>query len=534
MSVLSILLHALGPHLLFSRGNDPFLSETCGIYLAEPDADLEPGMIYVGTSQDIAALLTRNPDLPGCLVFSAGKGSLSEQFSPSQGMLLAVDLSFIPLYNTLARALCQSRSWIYSVESSADGSLNGLLSAASSILGFSGIFLDLNGNSLAQSIRREEKDFLSRDPASLPSGASVQDRLIPYLFAQNELPLASLREEDCRCLMTTVHSAAEPLGYLLLCTRENPPELEAMALTLSHILSRHLSRQRLSLEADSFQSIAVQFLGESPEDLDALQKRLERLPGKRERFMQGIVIRQLENGSSPAETTRRLEQLFQELRRAYPREKLALLDHYVFLLTGSSHPEIPAVISEDPRFEEILERHDAFAMASNPSQWLRNLRLFSRQALQILPVAAAVRFQEEEKRHCLKFQRYALYYIIHLCEIAMQSESRTNDILYLCDTGVLTLTRYDQSFNSNLRDTLFIYLTNNCSISETSRRMYVHRNTVIYKLNLIRSLIGDKLDNSSLRTHLILSCIIIRYLERYRRQTLDLPPFEKGLLRPHE
>ena len=115
--------------------------------------------------------------------------------------------------------------------------------------------------------------------------------------------------------------------------------------------------------------------------------------------------------------------------------------------------------------------------------------------------------------------------------MALQYELSTNDIIFLCDTGVLTLTRYDRTFNSNLRDTLFTFLTNNCSISETSRKMYVHRNTVIYKLNLIRSLIGDKMDCPDMRTQLVLSCMIIRYVENYRQEFVSLPPFEKSMLR---
>ena len=106
-----------------------------------------------------------------------------------------------------------------------------------------------------------------------------------------------------------------------------------------------------------------------------------------------------------------------------------------------------------------------------------------------------------------------------------------NDILYLCHPAILTLTRYDRAYNSNLRDTLFTFLMNDRSISETSRKMFMHRNTTIYKLNKIQELINDNLENPYTRHQLILSCMIIRYVEQYQHSTFQLPPLESSLLR---
>lgn len=42
----------------------------------------------------------------------------------------------------------------------------------------------------------------------------------------------------------------------------------------------------------------------------------------------------------------------------------------------------------------------------------------------------------------------------------------------------------------NLLNTLFVYLETNCQISETAKRLYVHRNTVIYRIEKCEEILG--------------------------------------------
>lgn len=44
-----------------------------------------------------------------------------------------------------------------------------------------------------------------------------------------------------------------------------------------------------------------------------------------------------------------------------------------------------------------------------------------------------------------------------------------------------------------LLQTLFLFLENHCQISETAKKLFVHRNTVIYRLEKCEELIGKSL-----------------------------------------
>ena len=90
---------------------------------------------------------------------------------------------------------------------------------------------------------------------------------------------------------------------------------------------------------------------------------------------------------------------------------------------------------------------------------------------------------------------------------------QNEDILYLTHPAVPQLTRYDREHNNCLRDVLFYYLLYDCNMNETAATLYMHRNTVNNKVNLIKKLTGLHFDDPLLRQRLLLSCQIMRYYE---------------------
>ena len=65
-----------------------------------------------------------------------------------------------------------------------------------------------------------------------------------------------------------------------------------------------------------------------------------------------------------------------------------------------------------------------------------------------------------------------------------------------------TLLEADSKTGSLYVDTLRSYFDNNQSVSQTASALFVHRNTINYRLNKIRSLLEDDFDDSLIRLHL--------------------------------
>ncbi|MEG2353323.1 MAG: PucR family transcriptional regulator ligand-binding domain-containing protein [Clostridium sp.] len=71
---------------------------------------------------------------------------------------------------------------------------------------------------------------------------------------------------------------------------------------------------------------------------------------------------------------------------------------------------------------------------------------------------------------------------------------------------------YDMANNSNLLETLKKYLFNNCNLVKTSESMFIHRNTLIYRLNKIKTVLIKDLDDPYVRLDLLNSIVISNYL----------------------
>lgn len=71
------------------------------------------------------------------------------------------------------------------------------------------------------------------------------------------------------------------------------------------------------------------------------------------------------------------------------------------------------------------------------------------------------------------------------------------------DHTIKPIQEYDKKNNSSLTTVLRCYLKNNGSVKETSDQLFIHRNTVNYKINKIEELLN--MDLSSLDSRLQLS-----------------------------
>ena len=326
-----------------------------------------------------------------------------------------------------------------------------------------------------------------------------------------------------RGILISEDPAAEP-GYIYVDSASN----------ITKVLEDKAAKNRLpksGLSSSPFQEIIAEAFSGASADLYSLDKSLDALPGMKQ-FKCGLVIRTLaEDGRPFVGGTGFPGNILDKLTKFFPRDHFAVVDDSIYILRSSAEIITEFTIDDPEGLEKLLAAHNAFAMLGNPSQWLKGLRVLYGQCYQTLPIAAAVRYGGEAGKRILHYSRFAFYYSLLLAEKAAKREMGTADLVYLCDASILKLTRYDRQFNSDLRDTLFIYLMRDRNISAAARELHVHRNTVIYKLNQIKGLIGDKDDDPYMRHSLISSCMIIRYLENYRKRDIDLPPVEKSLLK---
>lgn len=79
--------------------------------------------------------------------------------------------------------------------------------------------------------------------------------------------------------------------------------------------------------------------------------------------------------------------------------------------------------------------------------------------------------------------------------------------------NLIGLIEADRKNGSDLIGTLRSYLYNNCNLLRTSQALYIHRNTLIYRLNTIKGLLDRDLDDALVRHELFNSLLAAEFLD---------------------
>ena len=87
----------------------------------------------------------------------------------------------------------------------------------------------------------------------------------------------------------------------------------------------------------------------------------------------------------------------------------------------------------------------------------------------------------DPEKNIFSFEEYGMYVMI-------RNVSRNENVMRYCHPAFLTLMEYDDEHEGSLLDTLEEFLRSGQSIKDTAENLYMHRNTVIYRLKKIEEL----------------------------------------------
>ena len=76
------------------------------------------------------------------------------------------------------------------------------------------------------------------------------------------------------------------------------------------------------------------------------------------------------------------------------------------------------------------------------------------------------------------------------------------------DAKLGVLEKHDQNNGSDYLEFLKVYLNSNCSITDTADKLFIHRNTVVYKIKKINELLDCDLSELEVRVKLFLAIML--------------------------
>ena len=166
----------------------------------------------------------------------------------------------------------------------------------------------------------------------------------------------------------------------------------------------------------------------------------------------------------------------------------------VQLQTGTVLALVPSVKISDEKLKEILGRivdvaknqyhTELYVGVGNSTGYLEDVRVSRNEA------AAAIKVADISKadNHIYFYRDQGLYTLI----------SKITDDKFLdefVEKNIGKLIRADEVNDGNLCETLENYLNHNCNVKYTAECMYIHRNTLNYRLDKIQEILGKEFDD---------------------------------------
>ena len=90
---------------------------------------------------------------------------------------------------------------------------------------------------------------------------------------------------------------------------------------------------------------------------------------------------------------------------------------------------------------------------------------------------------------------------------------RVESLKYFCEKTVAPLYEYDKNHGSNLVELLTVYLEHDGSLQDTAEKLFVHRNTINYRLRKIETMLQVDLTRQNVRNNLALGLMAAKIKE---------------------
>ena len=126
----------------------------------------------------------------------------------------------------------------------------------------------------------------------------------------------------------------------------------------------------------------------------------------------------------------------------------------------------------------------------------------SRLQTAYLRAKAAARMAKDQGRTLQYFSRMGMYQILYM----VPDRALLRDF---CTSRLAPLIRHDSEHHTNYVETLELFFETGGSIQAMSSQMYVHRNTIQYRMNNIKQLLDNSLESNEDRMLYMIACMIV-------------------------
>ena len=203
-----------------------------------------------------------------------------------------------------------------------------------------------------------------------------------------------------------------------------------------------------------------------------------------------IILKKIDNVKSKGYTdikAKEAEILKQEIRVAYPHSSLIQVENNLVAILGQSGAEIQVETEAFVAFvrEKLWKHTEDLLIGIGGCYPISKLHVSYKQAKEAIKIYLLRKNEYRENIIYYDSIKVPAYLI------TMEEEKRHD----LHKRIIKRIEEYDFEHGSELLWTMKAYFRNNANISQTARQLFIHRNTLLFRLEKIENLLGVSFDN---------------------------------------
>ena len=515
MFTIERILHDLKSHVVYSQICVSPAHEFKGVMIYERGMQTVPDIVYSAKAEDLIADFDA---LKGkCFAVCTSSDDINYVSIPKNVTVLVLNCSITAASNELIRIWqnCLKRKALYKELAVSGGqtlqnyvNLLGteiettvlILSSGFSLL--AGYFCNTDEDLLLRSLREtgaldadEARSFVNELCYLSDSG-----RYSEYVFHRN----------GSRSLVRHLQVHNYTVAHIVVILQNNEDvnyylgEVEELSSYVIDVLNSNSGSFTLN---GPFNDLVIDVLEHRLTGRDTINARLAGLPSTA--YGSAFYLVTVEFVNKPQDF--RWHFISNQIHDIFPASNISVYNDTLLVL--SKYDADSGVNFDRELLNSILLEHNAYAAVGASTRYLSALPTMYQQCQ--LTIRIAKKLNNTPNQRIFNYEDYSVYMIIEMCISDHFKSFHQGRYYFLCHQDVLRLARYDRKNNTDYLHVLYVYLANNCKITQASRALYMHRNTMISKVEKIEQIIGEPLDNSFLQERLIFSYHLIEYIEKY-------------------
>ncbi len=192
------------------------------------------------------------------------------------------------------------------------------------------------------------------------------------------------------------------------------------------------------------------------------------------------------------------ESIHHHFKKIFPSSWTAIYEHTIIILLNGDSKECHSADSFH-QLSEYLSSIDMNGCISNEFDNLFQLKTIYQNNLDILRLAHELNNNDP----FIETENFKLLKIVSLID--------RKDLHFICSSAVLDIYYSDVSNGTNNLDTLFAYLHFGKSLKKASEFLFIHRNTITYRINKMCETFHLDLENEQQIVLIYVSCMMVYY-----------------------